>query len=458
MELTAGYWAGLFSVIAAIIAISSYAGRKVGSAADFALGGRSAGVLMVMGTIIGTIVGAASTVGTAQMAFKTGISAWWFCIGSGLALVIMGLLYSGPLYASGKSTVSQFLTSAYDGRTGMITGIFSVTGIFFSAASTLLVLMPMLGNSFYLDIRQSAVLTFVLIIFYVLFGGVKATGLVGIFKTGLLFIVLGAVFFTAWRSSGGLALFAGYSYYPWFSLFARGFWVDIAAGASTVVGVMTTQTYIQAMCSAKDAKKSRDGMLLSGFLTAVSAIPAIHVGFFMHTKHPDIAPIDALPLFIMTYLPDWFAGVSIGMLIIASLGTMAGLVLGMSTIVSADIFGVFFSNIYRKSTLLVTRATVLLLILVLILFTLANLDAMVLDWTILSMCLRGAGVFVPFIMAIYAPGRFDVRFAALAVGSGSLVALAWRIFFPGLFSPLYPGMLISCLFMFLGYKKPQHNT
>ena len=51
-----------------------YAGRKIKSADDYALGGRSAGIGMVAGSIIGTIVGGAATIGTAQLGFQLGLT------------------------------------------------------------------------------------------------------------------------------------------------------------------------------------------------------------------------------------------------------------------------------------------------------------------------------------------------------------------------------------------------
>ncbi|MBP7840277.1 MAG: sodium:solute symporter family protein, partial [Acidaminococcaceae bacterium] len=43
------------------------AAKKVKSEADYSVGGRKAGSVLVAGTIIGTIVGAAATIGTAQL-------------------------------------------------------------------------------------------------------------------------------------------------------------------------------------------------------------------------------------------------------------------------------------------------------------------------------------------------------------------------------------------------------
>ena len=74
-----------------------YADGSVKSAEGYSLGGRSAGVPMVAGRIAGTIIGGGATVGTAQLAYSAGLSAWWFSLGSVLTFIIMGLFYAGPL-------------------------------------------------------------------------------------------------------------------------------------------------------------------------------------------------------------------------------------------------------------------------------------------------------------------------------------------------------------------------
>jgi len=84
------------------------AARRIKSADDYNVGGRSAGVGIVAGSIIGTIVGGAATVGTAQLGYSIGLTAWWFTLGSGIALFIMAAFYAKPLRASGLTTVAEF--------------------------------------------------------------------------------------------------------------------------------------------------------------------------------------------------------------------------------------------------------------------------------------------------------------------------------------------------------------
>ena len=50
------------------------------------------------------------------------------------------------------------------------------------------------------------------------------------------------------------------------SLFCRGFGTDAGACVSLILGVLTTQTYAQAVLSAKTDRKARVGALVSTFL------------------------------------------------------------------------------------------------------------------------------------------------------------------------------------------------
>ena len=55
----------------------------------------------------------------------------------------------------------------------------------------------------------------------------------------------------------------------------------------------------------------------------------------MRISHPDIAPILALPVFLMEHLPSTIAGIGIGGLLLSVVGSIAGLTLGIGTMMQA---------------------------------------------------------------------------------------------------------------------------
>ena len=92
----------------------------------------------VAGSIAGTVVGGGATVGTAQLAYSSGLSAWWFTLGSGIGLLILAAFYAKPLRNSGLETIPQFLVFYYGQTSGPLTSFVSSAGIFFSIAASLL--------------------------------------------------------------------------------------------------------------------------------------------------------------------------------------------------------------------------------------------------------------------------------------------------------------------------------
>jgi len=70
IALTNTHIIGIIITLVLITAVGIYAGRMVKSAEDFSVGGRRATATVIAGTIMGTLVGGASTIGTAQLAFN----------------------------------------------------------------------------------------------------------------------------------------------------------------------------------------------------------------------------------------------------------------------------------------------------------------------------------------------------------------------------------------------------
>ena len=77
-----------------IMSLGVFSGRRVKNAADFNTGGKSAGALLVAGIITGTLIGGSSTIGTAELGFNFGLSAWWFTLGASLGCLLLALIYA----------------------------------------------------------------------------------------------------------------------------------------------------------------------------------------------------------------------------------------------------------------------------------------------------------------------------------------------------------------------------
>jgi SSS family solute:Na+ symporter len=447
--ITTGHIIGMVVTLLIIVCAGIYAGTKVKGEKDFSGASRKAGSAVVAGTIMGTLVGGSSTIGTAQLAFQYGLDGWWFTLGAGIGCLFLGTFMLRPLYSSNKTTIPQYLTGTYGQSIGPVSSVFTSIGIFINIIAQGLAAIALLTSMVHVSTTVALVISIVLVLAYVLAGGLEGTGIVGTIKLTLLY---GAVI-----AAGGIALyeFGGISginqafpeRFPWFSLFGRGFSLDFAAGFSLVVGVLSTQTYIQAVLSARSFGHARSGALISAFFIPPVGIGGILVGLYMKAhiaSFPGLKSADVLPVFILHYMPPLLGGVVLATLIVAVVGTWAGLNLGISTMLTRDIYKRYIDKeADDKKALLVQRVLIIGLCAVTIVAVSSNIGGLILGFSFLSMGLRGCSALFPLLGAMFFK-RFVTPIAGLSAAIlGPLTNVIWHLAYPKGLDPLYPGLVVS---------------
>lgn len=451
MQLTTVQLVSLVITLVATLLPGIYAGRRVKSADDYALGGRSAGVGMVAGSIIGTIVGGAATVGTAQLGFTLGLTAWWFTLGSGIGLMVMGLFYARPLRNSGLTTISEFLVINFGKHAGPLASLSATTGIFFSIVASMLTSIHLMVGLFDVSLFTAGTLIVVIVAALVFFGGISSSGLAGMFKLALIFATVFVGGFLAYGDLGGLpGIKATFPAFPWLSLFGKGVEDGLFSFASMFIGVISTQTYVQALFSARDSKTAAAGCVAAGLIVIPVGLPSVVIGMYMHAAHPEISAIDALPLYLCTYLPEWIGGVGIAGLLISSLGSIAGLALGIGTMISRDIFYKMLGMQDVRRLLWISRFSVVAVTVCAVIFVFHQLDSLVLYWNYLSMAFRGAGIFLPLTFIVFAKGLIPAKAGLAAMAAGILIACIWPFLFPESANALFPSLACNLLFLLPG--------
>jgi len=452
MNLSATHLAGFVITLALIVGISVRSGRKVHSSSDFSVGGRKAGSLIVAGTIMGTLVGGASTIGTAQLAYTYGFSAWWFTLGAGFGCVLLAAFYAVPLRATGKETITQIIAAEYGGAAKAISGFSVSIGIFLNIIAQVLAGVALLASLTGIPPLAAAVITVACMGAFVLFGGVWGAGASGSAKTLLLYasvVIVGLVALS--RAGGTEGLRAAFPDKPWFSLFGRGCATDLSAGFSLVIGVLSTQTYAQAVLSGRNSKVAVQGALGSAILIPPIGLAGIVVGLYMRSAHVAMDPAAAFPRFVVMYLPEWLAGIVLAALFVAVVGTGSGLALGIGVIAAKDMYGWFIEpSASDRRLLLVSRIAIAATLAAALFFITGNLKSFILEWSFLSMGLRGAAILAPLSGALFLKGRISGKFAVASILAGPLAMLACRALLPPGIDPLLPGIAASLVPMAAG--------
>lgn len=448
MELSAAHIGFMLATVALVLGGGIYAARSVKSAEGYSLGGRAAGAPMVAGTIAGTVIGGSATVGTAQMAFSVGLSAWWFTLGSGIAFIVMGLFYAKRLRASGLTTIPELLVENYGAKAGVVTSVVASMGIFCSAVATTLpgvgILSAVLGISPY----AAAGVLLALVVLYVFFGGMKSAGVGGILKMAVLWVSLAAAGFFAFSALPSGADFS--AVFPgdgWLSLFGGGVGNGLAHLASMLVGILCTQTYVQAIFSASNPRTAALGAFLAALIVIPVGLPCVAAGLYMRAFEPDVSPLLVLPIYLAEHLPPWLGGVALGGVMLSIVGSLGGLALGVATMIAKDILARAFSVEDEGKKLLLLRVVVLVVVVSACTVAIANMGRQVLILTYLSMALRGGGIFLPLTLAVFRPKCVAPRWALLSMVVSTAVAVLFSTVLTPPVNPLFIGLAVSAVLL-----------
>ena len=491
--------AGIILVLALIIGVGLLSGRKVRDAKDFVTGGGQAGPLLVCGTIMGALVSSQATIGTAQLSFHYGLAAWWFTLGSGIGCLVLGLGYARPLRHSGCITELQIISKSFGTAAGSLGSVLCSTGIFISVLAQVVACSGLVTTLFpQVSLPAATLIAIIIMCFYVVFGGAWGAGMGGVVKLVLLYAasVTGMVYVLV-VSDGPTGLLSGLNDLlcgtelgliqqsanglndltdaagiaaRFENLVARGTMKDIGSGVSLLVGVLSTQTYAQAIWSASSDGKARGGALLSALLIPPLGIAGICIGLFMRSHYilqaeadallaagkavPDLpvlaSTIQVFPAFVLNHLPPLFGGIVLGTLLITSVGGGAGLSLGMATILVKDIYKRVSARIdNEKKELAATRVTLAGILLIAALVACLVPRSTINDLGFLSMGLRGSVVLIPMSCALWVRGEMDRKCVLAAIVLAPAAVLAGKLLaIP--FDSLYLGILTSALCCLLG--------
>ena len=449
-----GMMLGVVLVTLCMATIALVSGWRVRSTGEFTVAGRRAGWPAVSGIIVGALVGGSSTIGTAQAAFVYGMPAWWFTLGAGVGCVVLATLLAAPLRRTGVETLPQFLVCTFGNRIRPLVAVSDSIGIFLTIPGQAASAITLLTVLLHWPPAPVLLLVSLLVIAYVFMGGAISAGVAGFAKLLISFtalLVLGAVALTM---GGGFAAFQTQLPAKYFSLFGNGFWKDIGDGLGIAFGVLTTQIYLQAVLSGRDARQSRIGAVVAGIGTTVFGLGGVAVGMFMKVHEPDIAPAQALPLFAAHYFSPVLSGIMLGAILITVVTCAGGLALGIATMVTRDLYQRYFRPQMRdREGILVARATIVAMVALGVLIGGSDVLKLIVSYSFLAFAFRADAMLLPVLVAVIGP-RLRLNTAGAGVGAvaGGIAAnIGWNLMVSQGGATVFIGLAGSAAGLLLGH-------
>lgn len=443
---------GLIMSVIAITALVS--GLRVQSTREFTIAGRKAGWPVVSGIIVGALVGGSSTVGTAQAAFVYGLPAWWFTLGAGIGCIILGTYFVRPLRGTNAETLPQFLVSSFGEPVRPLVAVCDSIGIFITIPGQAASALTMLAVLLHWPMAPTIALVAALIIVYVFTGGAISAGVAGFVKLIIAFSALLVLGILAIYLAGGPAPLIAALPAKYFSLFGNGLWKDLGNGLGIVFGVLTTQVYVQAVLSGRDNKQARIGTIAAGIGTTIFGLGGVAVGMFMRVHEPNIMPAEALPLFASHYFSPLLSGVMLGAILITVITCAGGLALGISTMVTRDLYQHYIRpTMSDREGLLVARTVIVVVVVAGVLIGASDILKLIISYSFLAFAFRADAMLVPVLVAVLG-NRTGLRSAGAGVGA-LVLGMGTNIFWNFVISPggaaVFVGLLGSVVGLFVGH-------
>lgn len=448
-----------------LTAAGVWIGRLVRGPADFFVAGRKLGWPLIAATVLAANIGAGTTVGASGLAYRDGISAWWWNGAAGLGALVLAFWIGPRLWTlaseRGYLTAGDFLEDRYGATVrGVIAALIWV--------GTLAILAGQL-------IAGSQVLTVVADLprwAGVLLGGIAMTvyftagGLLSsVWVNALQLIVLLGGFAAALpvvlsrvETSGGFgaASLPDTFFDPLYSAGAFSGWTLLLLLGP---GFIISPGLIQKAYGAVSAQAVRTGIAVAGVAQLVFSFAPVLIGMSAAVLHPGLAGRElALPTVLFSQLPPWLGALGLSAVFSAEVSTCDAILFMLATSWSRDLYQRFLKpSASPDQVLLVARLAalaggVLGMGLAILLPTVA--DALTIFYSLL-----GAALFVPVLGGLLS-SRAGSReaLAAIVFGMGALLIVQFGTDRSGWLNPNLWGLVASAVAFVVSLAIPRRHA
>jgi SSS family solute:Na+ symporter len=336
-----------------------------GGMVGYLLAGRSLPAWVIAPLLTGLAIGGASTIGVAERAYISGISAGWYNAAWAAGALLVGLFAARRYRKLEVATLPELFEKYYNtsgrivGVAGQLTLQIVITSLQYVAGGA--ILSSLLPEVF--TFQTGMLVTALVFVGITLIGGFWAAGLTNIINVIFIYagVILGAIM--AVNKVGGMGEIISKLpvEHPGFDLGALGWGLIIAWFVVMCTTTFSVQSIVQISFAAKNSKAARNGFILGALIIfPVGFISAI-IGIAAAIQHPGIIPAEALPRMVLSLSP-FVAGIILAGLWAADVSTASALLLGSATLVVGDIIKRFFSpNLSEQKERVYSRISVLVL-------------------------------------------------------------------------------------------------
>ncbi|HEY5545130.1 MAG TPA: sodium:solute symporter family protein [Gemmatimonadaceae bacterium] len=398
--------AAMLAYLALQLGIGVWISKRIRTESDYLLAGRSLGYTLATFSIFATWFGSETVMGSAGNAFRDGVSlANAEPFGYGLCLILMGLVFAGPLWRRRLTTLADLFRQRYSVKVERLAAVILIPGSILWAAAQIrgfgYVLSAATGG-ISIEVAIACAAGFTML--YTVFGGLLADAITDVIQGVMLAVglavVLGGVLIQVHHDGGVVNALRGVGPITLLPPSGSSTWALLEEWAIPVCGSVLATELVGRIIATRTPNVARRSSCVAGAMyIGVGIIPLI-IGVLGQRIVPGLAESEqVIPAVAHALLPTVFFAIFAGGLVSAILSTVDSTLLVSSGLMSHNLVVPIFKVTDERTKVRIARAGVLVF---------------------------GA---IAYVQAIRADGVFELVENASAFGSaGTLVTICFGLF------------------------------
>jgi SSS family solute:Na+ symporter len=439
-----------------IVGLGIWTARLVRGSSEFFVAGRSLGPGLILASMLAANIGAGSTVGAAGLAYRDGLSAWWWVGSAGIGSVVFAFLVAPRLWQIAKEhdfyTTGDYLEFRYSPAVRGVTTALIGLGVLALLAGQLIAGATILNVLTGMPRWAGALTGGAIMTIYFTAGGLLGSAWVNTLQLVVMLVGLLLALPIALNSVGGFAAFGGGAAPPYFTdIFyssgpGSGWTLLFLLGPAFII----SPGLIQKAYGGASASAVRTGVAINAVALLAFALVPVLFGMMAKVAIPNITDANAvLPTVLTHELPPWLGAIALAAVFSTEVDTCDAILFMLSTSASKDFYKRFMNPAATDAQLLrVGRATAIAGGAVGVLLSIwlqTVIGAITVFYSLLVVTL-----FVPVIGGLYVR-RAGSREALAAVAGGVVTLLVVRFGVAGAYpwvDPALSGIIASAVAFF----------
>lgn len=444
----------------AILYIGIRASRSVQSSSDFALARDGLPFPMLLGTMIGTAIGAASTMGRAGKAYEVGILISISGVAYGFGLLAF-YWFLPKLRRTGFWSVPEALGTRYGGVfriVAAITILLGLIGLFGSQLIALALTASVMLKGTGVSFAMAVILGAVVMTAYTFMGGMKSVATADMIQVVLILFLIGLCLpvILVWNLGGISQAIAAATPHDGQWLGGMTLTYLISLFLIDVPVVLIDASLWQKAGAARTLHDVRRAALITALLFMIWGVLTASMGAFAKVLIPSLiasghAADLTLPMLVLELVPTILKGLTFAALMAVMISTAATALLVAGTMSGYEILRGVQPGATDRAVLITMRGTIAAMGVIGVIIAL-NVQG-VFDLLLLAMAVYVSGLFFPTMAALFWKGATRAgAYAGSIGGSVTVVALyAMKIagVLPPILEPIIGGLLVSATLLYI---------